>query len=34
MYPGQNKYKRFKFNLKKDIKVSEMIKKDLENLQY
>jgi LDH2 family malate/lactate/ureidoglycolate dehydrogenase len=34
MYPGQNKYKRFKFNLKKDIKVSEMIKKDLKNLQY
>ena len=34
MYPGQNKYKRFKSNSKKDIKVSEMIKKDLENLQY
>ncbi len=29
MYPGQNKYKRFKMNLKKEIKISEMIKKDL-----
>jgi LDH2 family malate/lactate/ureidoglycolate dehydrogenase len=34
MYPGQNKYKRFKSNSKKDIKVSEIIQKDLENLQY
>ena len=32
MYPGQNKYKRFKMNLKKDIKISEIIKKDLEIL--
>ena len=32
MYPGQNKYKRFKMNLKKDIKISNEIKKDLEIL--
>ncbi len=32
MYPGQNKYKRFKINLKKDIKISNEIKKDLEIL--
>ena len=32
MYPGQNKYKRFKKNLKKEIKISEIIKKDLETL--
>ena len=33
MYPGQNKYKRFKSNLKKEIKISEVIKKDLEILK-
>ncbi len=33
MYPGQNKYKRYKINSKKDIKISEMIKKDLKNLK-
>ena len=33
MYPGQNKYKRFKMNLKKEIKVSAIIKKDLEFLK-
>ena len=33
MYPGQNKYKRFKMNSKKDIKISEVIKKDLEILK-
>ena len=33
MYPGENKFKRFKMNSKKDIKISEMIKKDLEILQ-
>ncbi len=33
MYPGQNKYERFKKNLKKEIKISEIIKKDLEILK-
>ncbi len=33
MYPGQNKYKRFNLNSKKEIKISEIIKKDLENLK-
>ena len=33
MYPGQNKYKRFKVNSKKDIKISNLIKKDLEILK-
>ena len=33
MYPGQNKYKRFKMNLKKEIKLSKIIKKDLEILK-
>jgi len=33
MYPGQNKYKRFKVNSKKDIKISDIIKKDLEKLK-
>ena len=33
MYPGQNKYKRFKMNSKKEIKISEMIKKDLKILK-
>ena len=33
MYPGENKFKRFKENQKKDIKVSEIIKKDLEILK-
>ena len=32
MYPGQNKFKRFKINKKKDIKISDVIKKDLEIL--
>ncbi len=32
MYPGQNKYKRFKMNSKKEIKISKIFKKDLENL--
>ena len=30
MYPGQNKYKRFKMNLKIEIKISAILKKDLE----
>mgnify|MGYP000876601744 CR=1 FL=1 len=33
MYPGQNKVKRFKKNIKKEIKITEMIKKDLEILK-
>jgi LDH2 family malate/lactate/ureidoglycolate dehydrogenase len=32
VYPGQNKFKRFKKNSKKEIKISEIIKKDLEIL--
>ena len=33
MYPGQNKYKRFKINSRKEIKISDIIKKDLEILK-
>ena len=33
MYPGENKFKRFKMNSKKDIKLSKLIKKDLEILK-
>ena len=33
MYPGQNKYNRFKINSKKDINISEVVKKDLKILQ-
>ena len=33
MYPGQNKYKRLKINSKKDIKISGIIKKDLDILK-
>ncbi len=33
MYPGQNKYKRYKLNLKKEIKISKIIKKELEILK-
>ena len=32
MYPGENKFNRFKLNSKKDIKLSKIIKKDLEIL--
>ena len=32
MYPGQNKYKRFKMNSKKEIKISKIIKEDLKIL--
>ena len=32
MYPGQNKYKRFKINSKKEIKISKLIKEDLKSL--
>ena len=33
LYPGENKYKRFKINFKKEIKISAIIKKDLELLR-
>ena len=33
MYPGQNKDKRFRMNLKKEIKLSKIIKKDLVDLK-
>ncbi len=33
MYPGQNKFKRFKINSKKQIKISNITKKDLEILK-
>ena len=33
VYPGQNKYKRFKMNSKKEIKITEVVKKDLEVLK-
>ena len=33
MYPGENKFNRYKINLKKEIKISEMIKKDLKILK-
>ena len=33
MYPGQNKYKRFKMNSKKEINISKVIKKELEILK-
>jgi len=32
MYPGQNKFNRHKQNLKKEISISDIIKKDLEIL--
>ena len=32
MYPGQNKYKRFKMNSKKNIMISKNVKKDLKIL--
>ena len=33
VYPGQNKYKRFKMNSKKKIKITKIVKKDLESLK-
>ena len=33
LYPGQNKFNRFKNNLKKDISISKMVLKDLRYLQ-
>ncbi len=32
MYPGQNKFNRYKNNSKKEIFISDMVKKDLDNL--
>ena len=32
MYPGQNKFNRYKQNLKKEINIPDIIKKDLETL--
>ena len=32
LYPGQNKHKRFKYNLKKEIKIDKNILKDLQEL--
>ena len=34
VYPGYNKYFRFKNNLKKEIKISNVVKKDLESLLF
>ncbi len=33
MYPGQNKFNRYKMNLKKDIKISSIIKNELKTLK-
>jgi len=33
LYPGQNKYKRFRYNLRKEIKINESIRKDLKELE-
>ena len=33
MYPGENKFNRYKINLKKEIKISKMIEKDLKILK-
>ncbi|NCX65239.1 MAG: Ldh family oxidoreductase, partial [Proteobacteria bacterium] len=33
MYPGQNKFNRYKNNLDKEISINEIIQKDLEFLQ-
>ena len=33
LFPGENKFKRFKMNLKKDIKISKIINKDLKELK-
>jgi hypothetical protein len=32
MYPGQNKFNRFTQNLKKEISIPDIIKKDIETL--
>ena len=33
MYPGQNKFNRYRQNLKKEITITEVMKKDLEYLK-
>ena len=33
MYPGQNKFNRYKQNLKREIKITDIVKKDLEILK-
>ena len=33
MYPGQNKYKRYKMNKNKEIKISKLIKKEMDILK-
>jgi LDH2 family malate/lactate/ureidoglycolate dehydrogenase len=33
MYPGQNKFNRYNQNIKKEILIPEIIKKDLETLK-
>ena len=33
MYPGQNKFNRYKQNVKKEIFISDIIKKDFETLK-
>ena len=33
MYPGQNKFNRYDQNIKKEISIPEIIKKDLETLK-
>ena len=32
MFPGQNKFNRYQKNLKNEISISKIIKKDLQNL--
>jgi hypothetical protein len=32
MYPGQNKFNRYKQNIKKEISIPDIIKKDIETL--
>ena len=34
MYPGQNKFNRYKQNLKKEISIPDIIKKDLGNCSF
>ena len=34
MYPGQNKFRRFRENNKRDIKISDLVKRDLEILKF
>ncbi len=32
MYPGQNKFNRYKQNIKKEISIPDLIKEDIETL--